>query len=160
MWRRELRKGCSTDELSERLPNLQAGRCRTSGRANAGLNDSVFFLQTAADGSVGLWVGAGDVNAHFTAVRNSRIVPDTPTSVHIAGFDAPFRVVCVRMSNGSQDLPWPVRTRSTASAREVAPSLRSSMVADRLDRLRDRFLQYPASAASHSGDHGSCFEDR
>jgi signal transduction histidine kinase len=70
--------------------------------ANAGLNDSVFFLQTAADGSVGLWVGAGDVNAHFTAVRNSKIVPDTPTSVHIAGFDAPFRVVCVRMTNGSQ----------------------------------------------------------
>jgi len=70
--------------------------------ANAGLNDSVFFLQTAADGSVGLWVGAGDVNAHFTAVGNSKIVPDTPTSVHIAGFDAPFRVVCVRMTNGSQ----------------------------------------------------------
>src|SRR5271156_3425064 len=70
--------------------------------ANAGLNDSVFFLQTAADGSVGLWVGAGDVNAHFTAVRNNKIVPDTPTSVRITGFDAPFRVVCVRMSNGSQ----------------------------------------------------------
>jgi signal transduction histidine kinase len=70
--------------------------------ANAGLNDSVFLLQTGADGSVGLWVGAGDVNAHFTAVRNSKIVPDTPTSVHITGFDAPFRVVCVRMSNGSQ----------------------------------------------------------
>src|SRR5580658_5056592 len=72
------------------------------GAANAGLNDSVFFLQTAADGSVGLWVGAGDANAHFTAVRNSRIAPDTPTSVHIAGFDAPFRVVCVRTNNGSQ----------------------------------------------------------
>jgi signal transduction histidine kinase len=70
--------------------------------AHAGLNDSVFFLQTAADGSVGLWVGAGDVNAHFTAVRNSKIVPDMPTSVHIAGFDAPFRVVCVRMTNGNQ----------------------------------------------------------
>ena len=70
--------------------------------ASAGLNDSVFFLQTAADGSVGLWVGAGDVNAHFTAVRNSKIVPDTPTSVHITGFDAPFRVVCVRMNNRSQ----------------------------------------------------------
>src|ERR1700690_4233629 len=70
--------------------------------ANAGLNDSVFFLQTAADGSVGLWVGAGDVNAHITAVRNSKIVPDTPTSVQITGFEAPFRVVCVRMDNGSQ----------------------------------------------------------
>jgi signal transduction histidine kinase len=70
--------------------------------ANAGLNDSVFFLQTATDGSVALWVGAGDVNAHLAAVRNSRIVPDTPTSLHITGFDKPFRVVCVRMDNGSR----------------------------------------------------------
>jgi signal transduction histidine kinase len=70
--------------------------------ANAGLNDSVFFLQTATDGSVALWVGAGDVNAHLAAVRNSKIVPDTPTSLHITGFDTPFRVVCVRMDNGSR----------------------------------------------------------
>src|SRR5580658_1251274 len=70
--------------------------------ARSGLNDSVFFLQTAADGSVGLWVGAGDVSAHFAAVRNSRIVPDTPTSVHVIGFDAPFRIVCVSMNNGGQ----------------------------------------------------------
>ncbi len=70
--------------------------------SNAGLNDSVFFLQTAADGTVALWVGAGDVNAHVSAVRNGKIVPDTPTSVHITGFDAPFRVVCVKMNNGGQ----------------------------------------------------------
>ena len=70
--------------------------------ADAGLNDSVFFLQTAADGSVGLWVGAGDVNAHLAAVRNAKIVPDTPTSLRVNGFDTPFRVVCVRMDNGSQ----------------------------------------------------------
>jgi signal transduction histidine kinase len=69
---------------------------------DTGLNDSVFFLQTAADGSVGLWVGAGDVNAHVTAVRNHKIIPDTPTSVAVIGFDAPFRVACVRMNNGSQ----------------------------------------------------------
>src|SRR6202050_531003 len=68
----------------------------------SGLNDSVFFLQTAPDASVGLWVGAGDVNAHLAAVKNSRIVPDTPTSVRITGFDAPFRVVCVRTNNGGQ----------------------------------------------------------
>ena len=70
--------------------------------ARSGLNDSVFFLQTAADGSVGLWVGAGDVNAHLAAVKNRRIVPDTPTSVQVTGFEAPFRVVCVRMNNGGQ----------------------------------------------------------
>jgi signal transduction histidine kinase len=68
----------------------------------AGLNDSVFFLQTAADGSVGLWVGVGDGSAHLAGLKNSQIVPEVPTSVHVAGFDAPFRVVCVRMNNGSQ----------------------------------------------------------
>src|SRR6202789_1330815 len=40
--------------------------------ANAGLNDSVFFLQTATDGSVALWVGAGNANAHVSAVKNSK----------------------------------------------------------------------------------------
>ena len=69
--------------------------------ANAGLNDSVFFLQTANDGSLALWVGAGDAGAHLDAIRSSRIVPDTPLSLHVNGFDTPFRVVCVRMGNGS-----------------------------------------------------------
>jgi signal transduction histidine kinase len=70
--------------------------------SSEGLNDSVFFLQTAADGSVGLWVGAGDVNAHLAAVRKSATLPDTPASVRVAGFDTPFRVVCVAMSNGGR----------------------------------------------------------
>jgi len=70
--------------------------------ANAGLNDSVFFLQTAADGSVALWVGAGDVNAHLAALRSGKIVPDAPTSLHVNGFDTPFRVVCVTIDNGSR----------------------------------------------------------
>ena len=61
--------------------------------ANAGLNDSVFFLQTAVDGSAALWVGTGDLNAHLTAVRNGKIAPDTPTNLHVNGFDTPFRVV-------------------------------------------------------------------
>ncbi len=70
--------------------------------ANGGLNDSVFFLQTASDGSAALWVGAGDVTQHLAAVRNNKLVPDTPASLHVNGFDTPFRVVCVRMENGSQ----------------------------------------------------------
>ncbi len=70
--------------------------------AGSGLNDSVFFLQTTGDGSVGLWVGAGDANAHLAAVRSSGIAPDTPTSVRVSGFDAPFRVVCVGMNNGGR----------------------------------------------------------
>lgn len=67
----------------------------------AGPNDSVFFLQTAGDGSLALWVGSGDADAHLNAVRNGKIVPGTPSDLHVSGFDTPFRVVCVRMGNGS-----------------------------------------------------------
>ena len=128
--------------------------------AGAGLNDSVFFLQTAADGSVGLWVGAGDVTAHLAAVRNSKMFPDTPTSVQVSGFDAPFRVVCVGMSNGSRiylGLSERDQLRVLGNLRLRFVLLWLLIV---LIGSGDRVLQYPASAASHSGDHGSRFEDR
>ena len=64
-------------------------------RSNKTLNDSVFFIQTAADNSLTLWVGAGDANAHLSAIRTSKIIPETPTDIAISGFDAPFRIVCV-----------------------------------------------------------------
>ena len=32
-------------------------------------NDSVFFIQTARDGSLKLWVGAGDGQAHLQAIQ-------------------------------------------------------------------------------------------
>jgi signal transduction histidine kinase len=69
--------------------------------ANGGLNDPVFFLQTATDGSLALWVGSGDAGARLDAIRNSKIVPDTPLDLHVKGFDTPFRVVCMRLQNGS-----------------------------------------------------------
>jgi signal transduction histidine kinase len=46
-------------------------------------------------------VGAGDAGAHLAAVRSGRIVPDSPSSLQIAGFPTPFRVACVTMRNGS-----------------------------------------------------------
>lgn len=82
-------------ELASREVPLKRG-------ADAGLNDSVFFLQTSGDGSVALWVGAGDVNAYLAAVRNSKIVPDTPTTLDVSGLDTPFRVVSVGIGNGSR----------------------------------------------------------
>lgn len=68
--------------------------------SNTTLNDSVFFIQTAADNSLALWVGAGDANTHLTAILGSRLARETPTDVAIAGFDAPFRVVCVNTATG------------------------------------------------------------
>ncbi len=68
-------------------------------RSNKTLNDSVFFIQTAADNSLLMWVGVGEANVHLSAVLKSRIVPETPTDIAIAGFDAPFRVVCIGTAN-------------------------------------------------------------
>jgi hypothetical protein len=67
-----------------------------------GPNDSGFFLQTAADGSVALWLGAGDMNAHLAAVKAGKLAPEKPSTLHVDGFDPPFRVVSVKMANGSQ----------------------------------------------------------
>src|SRR5277367_4415350 len=67
-------KGALYTRVVGEVAELASREVPHSRRANAGPNDSVFFLQTAADGSVALWVGAGDVNAHLVAVRNSKLV--------------------------------------------------------------------------------------
>jgi signal transduction histidine kinase len=70
-------------------------------QSNEGLNDPVFFLQTATDGSLALWVGAGDAGAPLDAIRHGKIAPDTPSDLRVKGHDTPFRVVCIRLKNGS-----------------------------------------------------------
>jgi signal transduction histidine kinase len=80
-------------ELASReVPNKQ--------RSGDGANDSVFFLQTAADGSLGLWVGAGDGSAELRAIRGNRVAQSTPFSVLVDGRRSPFRVAAVPMKDG------------------------------------------------------------
>jgi len=67
-----------------------------------GINDSVFFLQSAADGSLALWVGAGDGSANLTALRESRMPSDLPSDLRVKGVETPFRVASVRMQDGSR----------------------------------------------------------
>jgi signal transduction histidine kinase len=64
-------------------------------------NDSVFFLQAGDDGSARLWVGSGDGTAHLDAIRSSKLLPDVPYDLHVKGFNVPFRVVTVRIEDGS-----------------------------------------------------------
>lgn len=64
-------------------------------------NDSVFFLQTGGDGSLKLWVGAGDGRPNLKAIRAIQIVPDHPTDLRVEGFDVPFRVASIRIDDGS-----------------------------------------------------------
>ena len=64
-------------------------------------NDSVFFLQTGTDGSLSLWVGVGSGTQYLQAIRETRILPDNPTDVHVDGYQVPFRVASTRIDDGS-----------------------------------------------------------
>jgi signal transduction histidine kinase len=81
-------------ELASReIPNKQ--------RSDGNKNDSVFFLQAGEDGAPKLWVGSGDGAPYLAAIRASKAVPDVPYDLHVQGFNIPFRVVSVRLEDGS-----------------------------------------------------------
>ena len=71
-------------------------------RSSDGGNDSVFFLQAAKDGSLGLWVGSGSGEAILAALSRTKTVPDTPLDLEVKGYDIPFRVASIKMDDGSQ----------------------------------------------------------
>jgi len=64
-------------------------------------NDSVFFLQTGGNGSLQLWVGAGDGAPNLKAIQAVKIVSDHPTDLHVQGYGIPFRVASIRLNDGS-----------------------------------------------------------
>jgi signal transduction histidine kinase len=78
---------------SKEVPNRELTKSTT--------NDSVFFLQTGADGSLALWVGAGSGEPNLRAIQASRIVPGHPTDLSVSGFTIPFRVASTRIDDGS-----------------------------------------------------------
>ena len=78
---------------SKEVPNREASASTS--------NDSVFFLQTGRDGSLTLWVGAGNGVENLKAIQASRILPDHPTHLRVQGFAIPFRVASTRINDGS-----------------------------------------------------------
>src|SRR5580692_7598465 len=64
-------------------------------------NDSVFFLQTEADGALRLWVGAGKGDPYLAAIQQTPITPDQPIDVRVEGIKIPFRVATLRVDDGS-----------------------------------------------------------
>jgi signal transduction histidine kinase len=65
-------------------------------------NDSVFFLQTGSNGALELWVGAGNGEPNFEAIRTANILPDRPMDLQVPGIAIPFRVASIRMDDGSR----------------------------------------------------------
>lgn len=69
--------------------------------SNSNENDSVFFLQAGDDGTLKLWVGAGDGAANLAAIRARKFISDVPYDLDVKGFNYPFRVASVRLDDGS-----------------------------------------------------------
>jgi signal transduction histidine kinase len=69
--------------------------------SRGGTNDSVFFLQTTADGMPTLWVGVGDGRAELNAIRGNKIAADTPFDLYVKDSKVPFRVAAVPVGDGS-----------------------------------------------------------
>jgi len=69
-------------------------------RSTSGPNDSVFFLQSGADGSLALWVGVGDGKAELDAIQGNKTAADTPFDLQVKGAATPFRVVSVPLHDG------------------------------------------------------------
>jgi signal transduction histidine kinase len=70
-------------------------------RSSDNENDSVFFLQTSADGSLQLWVGSGNGEANLAAIRSVKATHDAPYDLRVKGFGIPFRVAAARIEDGS-----------------------------------------------------------
>jgi signal transduction histidine kinase len=70
-------------------------------RSNSNENDSVFFLQAGDDGTLKLWVGAGDGLPNLAAIRARKFISDVPYDLNVRGFNHPFRVASVRLDDGS-----------------------------------------------------------
>jgi signal transduction histidine kinase len=71
-------------------------------RSDSNENDSVFFLQAGDDGTLKLWVGAGDGLPHLAAIRARKVISDAPYDLNVIGFHDPFRVASVRLDDGSR----------------------------------------------------------
>ena len=78
---------------SKEVPNKQI--------SDTALNDSVFFLLTAPDNSLGLWVGQGEGQPYLTAIQAAKVVPGHASDLHVKGVSIPFRVVSDHLDNGS-----------------------------------------------------------
>jgi signal transduction histidine kinase len=80
--------------VREEVPNKK--------RSLSNANDHVFFLQEGEDRSLKLWAGAGTGEDTLEALQRSRIPPDQPIDLRVDGMAVPFRVVSIRVEDGSR----------------------------------------------------------
>jgi signal transduction histidine kinase len=94
-------KGTLYDRVVGEVAELAGREVPNRDASGSSPNDSVFFLQTGVDGSLKLWVGAGNGQPDLKAIQASRIVPDHPSDLRVSGFGTPFRVASTRIDDGT-----------------------------------------------------------
>ena len=83
------------------IAELASHEIPNRGAAAAGQNNLVFFLQTGANGSLVLWVGAGDGSQWLKAIQDANARSSTPIDVTVTGAKVPFRVANAELPDGS-----------------------------------------------------------
>ena len=89
------------DRVVREIAELAAREVPNKSTSEGNPNDSVFFLETSTEEIPQLWVGAGDGQSSFEAIKGTKFQSDTPTDVHVSGFPVPFRVACLQIGDGS-----------------------------------------------------------
>jgi hypothetical protein len=86
------------------VAELASGEVPDKLRSNSNENGSVFFLQAGDDGTLKLWVGAGDGLPNLAAIRTRRFISDVPHDLNVKGFHHPFRVASIRLDDGATSI--------------------------------------------------------
>jgi signal transduction histidine kinase len=89
------------DRVVREVAELASREVPDKVRSNNNENDSVFFLQAGADGTLKLWVGTGDGMPNLAAIRARKFISGVPYDLNVKGFNHPFRVASVRLDDGS-----------------------------------------------------------
>ena len=67
-----------------------------------GANDSVFFVQEGADGSLVMWAGQGDGQMYLHGIQAANATGKQPFDIYVPSSKVPFRVAADSMQDGSR----------------------------------------------------------
>jgi signal transduction histidine kinase len=70
--------------------------------SSGGPNDSVFFVQTAPNGSLLLWAGVGDGQSYVRAIQAAHANGDAPFDMMLPRSRVPYRVATTAMPDGGR----------------------------------------------------------
>src|ERR1700744_6285977 len=88
------------NRIVEEVAELASQEVSYDGAGHHVEGNTVFFAETDGDSHSPVWVGPSDSAPFLTALHNIKPSDAQPVSLRLAGWNAPFRVVSVRMLPG------------------------------------------------------------